>query len=60
LFGRSHACRFGKSSIKKMNVEHWWDNAGKGRPNIRKGTCSIATLSTINSHGLARQSWAER
>lgn len=35
------------------NVGHGWDNAGKGKPNIRRETFSSATLSTINSHGLA-------
>jgi hypothetical protein len=41
-------------TFKKVNVEHWLDNAGKGKSTIRRGTRSSAILSTINSHGLAR------
>jgi hypothetical protein len=58
LFGGSQAspaCLSGKSSIKmKMNMEHWWDDADRGKPNIRRRTCPSATLSTTNSNGLAR------
>jgi hypothetical protein len=52
LFKGSHASSarpYYKSSSKiKMDMEHWWNNSGKGSRSSGRRTCLIVTLSTTN------------